>query len=177
MSSSWCRGRRPTPTRVPNSRAAIAGAALCGLLLGRRWRLAALAVLATLLLLFAGVYVGANYPSDMAAGAGFGVVVELVLWPLGAWLLIPVVASLSEGPLGLLMVSRAPLRRPPRPLTVQRPAAGLGNPKAMGALKAASEAARNAPTTAPASEPRVAVRLTGIDTTVGRAKTSAGDAS
>ena len=160
---------------LPNSHAAIAGAALCGLILGRRWRLSILAAVVTLLLLFAGVYVGANYPSDMAAGAAFGFVVEIVLWPLGSWLLSPVVASVAEGPLGPLMVSRAPLRRPARPLTVQRPAVGLPNAKAMDALKAASEAARSAPSTSPSPGATVPVHTTGVNTAPGPAKTEAED--
>ena len=54
---------------TPSAHAAIAGAVVCGLMLARRWRLAGLAFLAALLLGFADVYVGADYPSAVAGGA------------------------------------------------------------------------------------------------------------
>lgn len=129
---------------LPNSHAAIAGAVVCGLLLARRWRLATAALLATLLLLVGCVYVGASYPSDVAVGAGLGAVVEVALWPLGSWLLAPVVASLAEGPFDWLVVSRAPARKPTRASVVQRPSTRLPNAKAMDALRTATEAARHA---------------------------------
>jgi membrane-associated phospholipid phosphatase len=53
----------------PDPRAALAGAVVFGLLVARRWRLAGLAALAALLLMFAGVYIGVDYPSDVGAGA------------------------------------------------------------------------------------------------------------
>lgn len=130
---------------LPNSRAAIAGAIVFGLVLARRWRLATGAFLAALLLLFGCVYVGASYPSDVAVGAGLGAAVEVALWPLGSWLLVPVVASLAEGPFDWLVVSSAPARKPTRALVVQRPSTRLPNAKAMEALRTATEAARHAP--------------------------------
>lgn len=149
---------------LPNGHAAIAGAVLCGLLLAQRWRLAALAFLATLLLLFGGVYVGSDYPSDMAAGAGLGVVVELVLWPLGSWLLGPVVASIAEGALGWVVVSKAAPRRPARLLVLQRHGpTRLPTAKAMDALRVATEAARHAPSAPPPSS-ATSIRTTVIKT-------------
>jgi membrane-associated phospholipid phosphatase len=144
---------------MPNSHAVIAGVVVCGLLLAHRWRLAALALLASLLLLFAGVYVGADYPSDVVAGAGFGVVVELVLWPLGAWLLVPVVEGMSESRFGRLVATRGYSKMPARQLPVQRPLTRLPNPRAMDALRAASEAARGA-THGPGSGARKPLRTT-----------------
>ena len=76
---------------TPSAHAAIAGAVVCGLMLARRWRLAGLAFLAALLLGFADVYVGADYPSAVAGGAIFGALVVLLLWPLVSWLLVAVV--------------------------------------------------------------------------------------
>jgi undecaprenyl-diphosphatase len=148
---------------LPNGHAAVAGAVVLGLLIGRRWRLAGLALLATALLLFGGVYVGADYPSDVAAGVALGAVVALVLWPVGSWLLSPVVASISEGPFAFLVSSRAPVRGPARPLSTPGPAARLPNARAMEALRAASEAARRtSPETAPG--PTTSVHTTVIKT-------------
>ncbi len=158
---------------MPNSHAAIAGALVCGLFLARRWWVGGLALVVTLLLAFGLVYVGADYPSDALAGIGFGAAVELVLWPLGSWLLVPVVDSLAAGPLSLLVATRragpgsAPAfsrRKPGRPLPVNR-GVGLPDARAMEALRTASEAARHAPAADPA--PRAgglgAVRLRGSD--------------
>jgi len=153
----------PGSYALPNSQAAIAGAIVCGLLLARRWRLAGLALLATLLLLLGGVYVGANYPSDMVAGAGLGAGAELVLWPLGAWLLGPVVASVAGGPFNWLVVSSAPARKPGRQLTVPRATTRMPNARAMDALRVATEAARTAPAT---PEPDPPSPTSGVRTTV-----------
>ncbi len=79
----------------------MAGAVVCGLLLAGRWRLALVALLPGLLLLFAGVYVGADYPSAVATGAVFGAVAVLVLWPLVAWVLAALVAWVGTGPSGV----------------------------------------------------------------------------
>jgi membrane-associated phospholipid phosphatase len=134
---------------LPNSHAAIAGAVVCGLLLARRWRLAIVALVATVLLLFGSVYVGANYPSDVAAGAGLGAVVEVALWPLGSWLLGPVVASFAGGPFEWLVASSAPAPRPGRQLVINPHAPKLPDARAMDALRVATEAARHAPATSP----------------------------
>ena len=130
---------------LPSSRAALGGAVVVGLALARRWRLAGLALLAAAVLCVSGVYVGIYYPSDVAAGAGLGIAIELVLWPLGAWVLGPVVASLSGGPFEWLVASSSPVRKPGRPLVLSRPASRLPNARAMDALRVASEAARQSP--------------------------------
>ncbi len=134
----------------PSARAALAGAVVGGLLVARRWRLAGLATLAALLLAFAGVYVGVDYPSDVGAGVALGVVVAIVLWPLGSWLLVPFVARLGAGPLGRLVAARGS-ERPSARFEPERPVR-LPDAKAMEALRAASEAARHA-TYTPAPTP------------------------
>jgi len=149
---------------LPNSHAAIAGAVLFGFALARRWRLGALALLATLLLLFSGVYVGTNYPSDVAAGAGLGALFVVVLWPLGNWLLTPAMEGLAAGPFGWLVASRAAARRTGRQLVLQGPTTRLPTAKAMDALRHASEAARNVPNMPPAVQ-TTSVRTTAVRTT------------
>lgn len=126
----------------PDSRVAVAGAVVCGLALARRWALLGLAVAAGLLLALSGVYVGVDYPSDVVGGAVFGAAVDLLLWPLAARALSPLVGSLATGPLGRLVQVRGGVRD-------KRPSAGrpLRGPKmptaeAMEALRAATEAAR-----------------------------------
>jgi undecaprenyl-diphosphatase len=136
---------------LPNPRAALAGAVVFGLLMARRWRLSGLAALAALLLLFAGVYVGVDYPSDVGAGAALGAVVVVVLWPLGSWLLAPVVARLGSSPLGRLVAARGS-DRPSARFEPDRPTR-LPDAKVMEALRAASEAARHATHTAPPAPP------------------------
>jgi membrane-associated phospholipid phosphatase len=132
---------------LPTGHAVVVGAAVCGLVLARCWRLAAVALLAGLLLLFSEVYVGAAYPSEVGLAAAAGLIVMLVLWPLAARLLLPVVAAVGSSPFTIVVVSSGSLKRPPR-----RPAKQLAAPvhtrrmpdaKAMDALRAASEAARN----------------------------------
>ena len=120
----------------PDARAGLAGAVAGGLLIARRWRLAGLATLVSLLLLFAGVYVGVDYPSDVVAGAALGAIVALVLWPLGSWLLVPVVTRLGSSPLGRLVAPTKP-DRPSVRFELGRPAR-LPDARAMEALRAAS---------------------------------------
>lgn len=128
---------------LPSGRAAIVGAAVAGLLLAARWRLAVLAALAGLLLLFSAIYVGVDYPSAVAAGAVFGAVVVLVLWPVASWLLAVVAGRLGAGRLARLAPARSSPRRPVVPYAVQTTSQRLPNARAMEALRAASEAARN----------------------------------
>ena len=128
---------------TPSAHAAIAGAVVCGLLLARRWRLAGLAFVGGLLLLFADVYVGADYPSAVAGGAVFGALVVLLLWPLVSWLLVAAVDWVGESPVGGVVATRGSLKKAPTQLTLERPTTRLPNAKAMDALRAASEAARN----------------------------------
>ena len=136
---------RATSYALPDARTAIAGAVAAGFLLGRRWWLGSLALLAALLLAFARVYVGTDFPYDVAAGLGFGAAVELVLWPVGALLLRPVVSGPAAGHLGGLVTVKHSKAKAPRPLAVSRPLqTRMPNARAMDALKAASEAARSA---------------------------------
>jgi membrane-associated phospholipid phosphatase len=129
---------------TPSVHAAVAGAVVCGLLLARRWRLAGLAFLGAFLLLFAGVYVGAEYPSAVAGGAVFGALVVLLLWPLVSWLLVAAVDRVGGSPVGGVVATRGSLKKAPAPSIAERPTTRLPNAKAMDALRAASEAARNA---------------------------------
>ena len=125
----------------PDPRTAVWGAVVCGLVLARRWVLLALALLAGLLLAFTGVYVGVDYPSDAAGGAVFGAVVVLVLWPVVSVVLGAVVGRTAGSPLGALVEARRPgagYGRMPAPTR-------LPDARAMGALKAATEAARSQP--------------------------------
>jgi undecaprenyl-diphosphatase len=150
------KGAEVLVTRVPSytfpsPRAALAGAVVFGLLVARRWRLSGLAGLAALLLVFAGVYVGVDYPSDVGAGAALGAAVAVLLWPLGSWLLVPIVASVSSSPFGRFVVARGSDRRAAR-LEPDRPVR-LPDAKVMEALRAASEAARHATYTAPPAPP------------------------
>lgn len=138
----------------PDSHAAIAAALVCGLFLASRWWVATVALLATLLLLFSGVYVGAELPSGVAAGAGLGAVVAVVLWPLGSWLAGPIVSSVAEGRLGWLFVGRGSGPKLGRRSLVPAAATRAPTAKAMDALRVASEAARNVPATeAPVRSP------------------------
>jgi undecaprenyl-diphosphatase len=133
---------------APSGHAVVAGAVVCGLLLARCWRLALVALLAGLLLLFSEVYVGAAYPSQVGAGAAAGLLVVLLLWPVASRLLLPVVAAIGSSPFAIVVVASGSLKRPPRrpakQLITQRHTQRMPDAKAMDALRAASEAARNA---------------------------------
>jgi undecaprenyl-diphosphatase len=144
--------RRTSGYALPSVRGSVAGAIVGGLAVARRWRLAALAVVATLALLFSGVYVGAEYPLDVAAGGALGIVVAVGLWPLGSWVLVPLVAGLGAGPLNRLVAARGAAERSSAHIDLDRPAR-LPNARAMEALRAASEAARHATFTDPAPPP------------------------
>jgi len=133
---------RPPGPGLPSGNAAIAGAIVCGLMLAGRWRLASLGLIAALLLLFAGVYVGTNYPSAMAGGALLGAAFVLVLWPLVSWLLKPVVEWVGARPVGSVIAARGSLKQAPSRAVLLRHSQGLPDAKAMDALRAASEAAR-----------------------------------
>jgi len=132
---------------LPSGHAVVAGAVVCGLLLARCWRLALVALLAGLLLLFSEVYVGAAYPSQVGGGAAAGLLAVLFLWPVASRLLLPLVAAIGSSPFAIVVVSSGSLKRPPkRPakqLVVQRHTQRMPDAKAMDALRAASEAARN----------------------------------
>jgi membrane-associated phospholipid phosphatase len=66
---------------LPSGRAALAGALVLGVLLARDRLMGAIAVLAGLLFVLAGVYVGVSYPGDVLAGVLLGVLVAAVLRP------------------------------------------------------------------------------------------------
>lgn len=127
----------------PDARAAVCGAVVCGLVLARRWALLALALMAGLLTCFAGVYVGAIYPSDAAGGAVFGAAVVLVLWPLASRVFGSVVGGLAGSALSPLVESRRPSTGPRTPVAPVSSPVRLPNARAMEALRAASEAARS----------------------------------
>jgi membrane-associated phospholipid phosphatase len=136
--------RAPHGYAFPSGHAAFAAAVVCGLFLARRRRLGALALLTAAVLWFSAVYVGAALPSEVAAGAGLGAVTELVLWPLGSWLLTPLVTSVGDSALSPFVSSKWTSKRT-RPLAPQGQARpGLFNARAMDALRAATEAARSA---------------------------------
>jgi membrane-associated phospholipid phosphatase len=126
---------------LPSGRAAVAGAVVCGLLLAGRWRLALVALLAGGLLVFAGVYVGVDYPSAGAGGALFGAAVVLVLWPLVAWLLSALVTWVGTSPFGRVFAVRGSMKKPVNQWAMERPSRRMPDAKAMEALRAASEAA------------------------------------
>lgn len=127
----------------PDARTAVCGAVVCGLVLARRWWWLLWAVLAGLLDCFAGVYVGADYPSDVAGGAVFGAAVVLLAWPVASPVLSRLVAALAAGPLDFVIESSrpAPARRPA--VAVPGGPVKLLNSKAIDALRTASEAARS----------------------------------
>jgi undecaprenyl-diphosphatase len=130
----------------PSAHAAVAGAVVCGLLLARRRRLAALAVVAGALLVFGRVYVGAQYPGDVAGGVLLGVVVSLALWPLASWALNLVTTGVAGGPLRALVAAKDAHRAVRRSFRRRSHMAAprLPDAKAMDALRAASQAARTA---------------------------------
>ncbi|MHB1534674.1 MAG: phosphatase PAP2 family protein [Acidimicrobiales bacterium] len=102
----------------PSDHATAAGAVICGLLLARRTRLAAVAAVLGLFLAFARVYVGAHYPGDVAGGLVLGAVVVALLRPIAMRILLPLVDLLARSPLRGLVAARssgeaAPANRPP----------------------------------------------------------------
>src|SRR5579875_302534 len=141
---------------LPDPRTAVAAAATAGLLLARRRRFGSAALAATLLLAFARVYVGADFPAEVAAGLGFGAAVELGVQPVAAWLLATARprprATVGGRPTAKARALRA---RPARKLTRVRPATklaqdgGVMSARVIDALKAASEAAHYANVAAP----------------------------
>ena len=88
-----------TDAGFPSDHAVMAGAATAGLLLVSR-RLGLIAVLASLAMGFARIYVGAHYPQDVLAGFALGALVSLAgyaaMRPLLRWM--------------LTLVDRTPLR-------------------------------------------------------------------
>lgn len=128
---------------LPSTHAALAGAVVCGLLIAHRWRLAFLALLASLLLIFAGVYVGADYPEAVVAGAVLGAALVLILWPLASWVLAAVVNRVGASPLGGVVAIRGSLKSSTPQWSLERPSNRLPDARAIDALRAASERAPN----------------------------------
>lgn len=138
---------RDTGYALPDARTAMAGAVVAGLALSRRRWLAPVALAAALLLAFSRVYVGVAFPSDVAAGLGFGAAVAVVLWPIGAWVVGPVLSRLAGERVGVPVVVKRARPRPTRQHGSRRLApARTPNTRAMDALRVASEAARHANT-------------------------------
>jgi membrane-associated phospholipid phosphatase len=136
---------------LPDTRTAVAAAVAVGLVLGRRHWVGVGALLATLLLAFARVYVGAAFPADVAAGLGLGAAVGLAGWPFVSRLVVAALPKAAAQP-ALRVSVRAPVARfrPSRRLARERPAAklssngGVMSARVIDALKAASEAAHYA---------------------------------
>jgi membrane-associated phospholipid phosphatase len=128
---------------LPSAHAALAGAVVCGLLIARRWRLAFFALVASLLLIFAGVYVGADYPGAVVAGALLGAALVLVLWPLASWVLAAVVNRVGASPVGGVVAIRGSLKKSTPQWALERPSNRLPDARAIDALRAASERAPN----------------------------------
>ena len=89
----------------PSDHATVAGAAIVGLWLLRDRLMTVLALVDGLFLSFARVYVGAHYPGDVVGGLAVGAGTILLLWPLAALLLRPVVAGVARSPLRFLASS------------------------------------------------------------------------
>lgn len=90
----------------PSDHATAAGAAICGLLLAKRWRLALAAAFFGLFLAFARIYAGAHYPGDVAGGLVIGAAVTAILYPLGTAILAPVAGWLASTPLWPVVANR-----------------------------------------------------------------------
>jgi membrane-associated phospholipid phosphatase len=131
----------------PSSHAAAAGAAACGMALARRWRLAGLSLVAALVVAFARVYVGVEYPSDVAAGLVLGALGALILWPPARLVLVPTVDWLAASPVGALVATKRARHSSPKtvpPRLPSRSSYNLLDARAVDALRTASEAARRA---------------------------------
>jgi membrane-associated phospholipid phosphatase len=87
----------------PSDHATAAGAAVCGLFLARRFRLAWTATAFAALLAFARVYVGAHYPTDVLAGLAYGAFIVAVLYPVAMRVIVPVVERLARSPIRWLV--------------------------------------------------------------------------
>ncbi len=101
---------RTADPAFPSDHATMSGAVAVGLLLAargcrplRRWAVAG--VVAAVLMAAARVYVGAHYPSDVAAGLVLGGVVAALLWLPGRAVLVRLVRAAERGPLRALVRS------------------------------------------------------------------------
>lgn len=93
-----------TDAGFPSDHAVMAGAATVGLWLVSR-QLGLLAVVASILMGFARIYVGAHYPQDVLAGFALGAVVGLVGFVLARPLLRRVLTLVSRTPLRALVTA------------------------------------------------------------------------
>ena len=123
---------------LPSAASALAAAVAIGCFLVGARAAGAISVLVTLLVAFTRVYVGANFPLDVAAGILLGAVVALVGY-------LPVVAGLERlvtSPLGVVMAARPVRRRAlgdglPSPSAARSTTAGpAGSPPALAATGA-----------------------------------------
>lgn len=92
-----------TDAGFPSDHAVMAGAATAGLFLVSR-RLGLLAALASLVMGFARIYVGAHYPQDVVAGFVLGGVIGLVGYVLARPILTWLVAVVARTPLRALIL-------------------------------------------------------------------------
>lgn len=90
----------------PSDHATAAGAAICGLLLAKRWELALAAAFFGLFLAFARVYAGAHYPGDVVGGLVLGAAVTALLYPLGTAILAPVTGWLASTRMSPMVTNR-----------------------------------------------------------------------
>ncbi len=90
----------------PSDHATATGAIVCGLFLAGRRQLAWVATGLGALLVFARVYVGAHYPTDVVGGLIFGAIVVAVLYPLAMRLLVPLVERVAKTPVASLVTAR-----------------------------------------------------------------------
>lgn len=91
---------------LPSDHAVMAGAATAGLWLVSR-RLGLLAALASILMGFARVYVGAHYPQDVLAGYALGAAVGLGGYLVARPVLHRLLAAVARGPLQVLVEGTA----------------------------------------------------------------------
>lgn len=91
----------------PSNHSVIAAAVTAALFLVS-WRIGLLAVLATAIMGFSRIYVGAHYPHDVAAGLLIGILVGLATALLIRRYATPLVAKLAAGPLRPLLTIRSP---------------------------------------------------------------------
>jgi len=97
-----------TDAGFPSDHAVMAGAATAGLWLVHR-RFGALAALASVLMGFGRVYVGAHYPKDVLAGFVLGAAVSLIGYPVVRTALMRLISSVARTPLrGVVTAENAP---------------------------------------------------------------------
>jgi undecaprenyl-diphosphatase len=95
---------RSTDPSFPSDHAVMAGAVAASLFLVDRL-LGEIAVVAAILIAFSRVYIGADYPFDVLAGLGLGIVVAVVGWLVARGMLTKVVQRLGSTPLRPLVTT------------------------------------------------------------------------